>query len=105
MKFTRIINELQAEITAGGKIQKRKIYINNNIPKDIPPAWKQVLTKILAKLRKLGLIDSFSRDTQPIDIEGATPRGKINLVSDEGKRFTYSVEKDVLYDESNMKLG
>lgn len=105
MKFKRAINELQAEIVKGGVIPMRKIFINNNIPKSIPPAWKEALQKIIKKLKKLNLIDSFTKDTQPIDIEGATPRGKIKLVSDDGKRFTYSVEKDVLYDASNMKLG
>lgn len=105
MKFKQTLNELQAEITAGGKIPLRKIYINGNIPKNLPPQWKDVLESILRKLRQLNLIDKFSTDREPIDVEGVQPKGNITLKADDGTIYTYNVETGSLYDENKKKLG
>jgi hypothetical protein len=105
MKFKQTLNELQAEITGGGKIPLRKIYINGNIPQNIPPKWKSVLESIIRKLRKLNLIDKFSTDREPVDIEGIQPRGNITLKADDGSLYIYNSDTDTLYDSNKKKLG
>ena len=105
MKFKQTLNELQAEITSGGKIPRQRVYINGNIPDSVPPQWKNILVKIVAKLRQVGVIDSFSKDLSPVDIEGVQPRGSITLKADDGTTYSYNVETGLLYDASKKKIG
>ena len=105
MKFQKTLDELQAEITPGGKIPLQRVYINNNVPASVPPEWKKVLVKIVSKLKQLNLIDSFSKDASPVDIEGLHPRGNIALKSDDGTIYTYNVDSNLLYDSYKKKIG
>ena len=104
MKFSIVLNELQAEII-NKKIPYNKIFIQGNIPKSIPSEWRSVLEKIMKKLQSLKLLYKFKADKNPLDIEGIKPSGTITLIADTGEKYFYDVERDLLYDENKKKLG
>jgi hypothetical protein len=95
MKFSKAIREAQAEIVAN-KIPANKVFINGNIPKEIPPEWKKVLNNIIDKLREKGIMDKFTKDADPLDISGEKPKGDIRLKADTGEQYIYNVDSQTL---------
>lgn len=105
MEFKRVISELQTEIMTGKGPKGEKIgaairstfdVSGNQVDLTKMPEWKNMINRIVKKLKQAGLIDEFkSFDNSELDIKGMqNPNAKIKLRSDSGKDYVFIPGKD-----------
>lgn len=97
MKLNKALNEVQAEIV-NGKIPLNKVFSNGNIVK-LPDGseWRRILGEVLSAINKAGLADDFKKDREPLDIDGSSTNGKVNVQSDSGQKYIYDINRKKLY--------